>query len=252
MTNGAGWPLGPCALIDLIGVDVHVHASEALHGKLGEARMAPPERLVSMQQAGKLGRKSGRGVLHATRQRAAGAARSATCGSCGWRTCASRQISSALSAWIISSATARIVATEASSTRRSASAWRSCPAAHATASRRATSRRAVRSQRVSSITAASSRPLRTVLPGHVSCQAGDAFLRDGEAGPEVRQQAVDGGVAERGAEVDHARPRRPSRRPASRSTSSPPSGRRRAGSGSARGRSIPGGDAAVRASISMP
>jgi 3-hydroxybutyryl-CoA dehydrogenase len=61
MTNGAGWPLGPCALVDLIGVDVHVHASEALHGKLGEPRMAPPDRLVRMQQEGKLGRKSGEG-----------------------------------------------------------------------------------------------------------------------------------------------------------------------------------------------
>jgi 3-hydroxybutyryl-CoA dehydrogenase len=61
MTNGAGWPLGPCALIDLIGVDVHVHASAALHDKLGEDRMAPPERLVRMQQDGTLGRKSGRG-----------------------------------------------------------------------------------------------------------------------------------------------------------------------------------------------
>jgi 3-hydroxybutyryl-CoA dehydrogenase len=61
MTNGAGWPLGPCALIDLIGIDVHVHASEALHGKLGEARMAPPERLVRMQRDGTLGRKSGAG-----------------------------------------------------------------------------------------------------------------------------------------------------------------------------------------------
>ena len=61
MTNGAGWPLGPCALIDLIGVDVHVHASEALHAKLGEPRMAPPERLVQMQSTGKLGRKSGEG-----------------------------------------------------------------------------------------------------------------------------------------------------------------------------------------------
>jgi 3-hydroxybutyryl-CoA dehydrogenase len=61
MTNGAGWPMGPCALIDLIGIDVHVHASEALHGKLAEARMAPPERLVRMQQEGKLGRKSGEG-----------------------------------------------------------------------------------------------------------------------------------------------------------------------------------------------
>jgi 3-hydroxybutyryl-CoA dehydrogenase len=61
MTNGAGWPMGPCALLDLIGVDVHVHASEALHEKLGEARMAPPERLVRMQAEGRLGRKSGRG-----------------------------------------------------------------------------------------------------------------------------------------------------------------------------------------------
>ena len=61
MTNGAGWPLGPCALVDLVGIDVHVHASEALHAQLGEARMAPPGRLVEMQREGKLGRKSGQG-----------------------------------------------------------------------------------------------------------------------------------------------------------------------------------------------
>jgi 3-hydroxybutyryl-CoA dehydrogenase len=61
MTSGAGWPLGPCALIDLIGVDVHVHASQALHDKLGEPRMAPPERLVRMRDEGRLGRKSGEG-----------------------------------------------------------------------------------------------------------------------------------------------------------------------------------------------
>ncbi len=61
MTNGAGWPLGPCALVDLVGIDVHVHASEALHAQLGEPRMAPPERLVEMQRKGKLGRKSGQG-----------------------------------------------------------------------------------------------------------------------------------------------------------------------------------------------
>jgi 3-hydroxybutyryl-CoA dehydrogenase len=61
MTNGAGWPMGPCALVDLVGIDIHVHASEALHSKLGEPRMAPPERLVRMQAEGKLGRKSGEG-----------------------------------------------------------------------------------------------------------------------------------------------------------------------------------------------
>ena len=61
MTNGAGWPMGPCALVDLIGIDVHVHASQALHEKLGEDRMAPPERLLRMQGEGSLGRKTGRG-----------------------------------------------------------------------------------------------------------------------------------------------------------------------------------------------
>jgi 3-hydroxybutyryl-CoA dehydrogenase len=63
MTNGAGWPLGPCALVDLIGIDVHVHASEALYEKLGEERMAPPERLVEMQKKGRLGRKTGAGFF---------------------------------------------------------------------------------------------------------------------------------------------------------------------------------------------
>jgi 3-hydroxybutyryl-CoA dehydrogenase len=63
MVNGAGWPLGPCALVDLVGIDVHVHASEALHEKLGEARMAPPERLVAMQREGRLGRKTGAGFF---------------------------------------------------------------------------------------------------------------------------------------------------------------------------------------------
>jgi 3-hydroxybutyryl-CoA dehydrogenase len=61
MRFGANWPIGPCALIDLIGVDVHVHASEALHAALGEERMAPPQRLLEMQEAGRLGRKAGRG-----------------------------------------------------------------------------------------------------------------------------------------------------------------------------------------------
>jgi 3-hydroxybutyryl-CoA dehydrogenase len=63
MTAGLNWPIGPCALIDLIGIDVHVHASEALHSALGEARMEPPPRLVEMRDARRLGRKSGRGFF---------------------------------------------------------------------------------------------------------------------------------------------------------------------------------------------
>jgi 3-hydroxybutyryl-CoA dehydrogenase len=61
LQHGAGWPMGPCTLFDLVGIDVHVHASEALYEKLREPRMAPPPRLVAMRNAGLLGRKSGRG-----------------------------------------------------------------------------------------------------------------------------------------------------------------------------------------------
>jgi 3-hydroxybutyryl-CoA dehydrogenase len=61
MKHGAGWPMGPCELVDLVGIDVHVRASEALWEKLRESRMAPPARLVAMANAGLLGRKSGRG-----------------------------------------------------------------------------------------------------------------------------------------------------------------------------------------------
>jgi 3-hydroxybutyryl-CoA dehydrogenase len=61
MKFGAGWPMGPCELLDLVGADVHVHASEALYEKTREPRMAPPPRLVRMLQAGKLGRKTGEG-----------------------------------------------------------------------------------------------------------------------------------------------------------------------------------------------
>jgi 3-hydroxybutyryl-CoA dehydrogenase len=59
--GGLRWPMGPCELLDLVGIDVHVHASEALYEKLREPRMAPPPRLVSMALAGLLGRKTGRG-----------------------------------------------------------------------------------------------------------------------------------------------------------------------------------------------
>ena len=55
MTAGAGWPMGPFRLIDLIGIDVHVHAAEALHAALREPRMAPPPRLRRMRRRGLAG-----------------------------------------------------------------------------------------------------------------------------------------------------------------------------------------------------
>ena len=61
MTNGAGWPMGPFRLIDMIGIDIHVHSAEALYAAAAEPRMAPPPRLRRMLAAGLLGRKTGRG-----------------------------------------------------------------------------------------------------------------------------------------------------------------------------------------------
>jgi 3-hydroxybutyryl-CoA dehydrogenase len=63
MTKGVGWPMGPCALVDLVGVDIHVHAAEALHEATGEDRAAPPARLRQMVAEGRLGRKTGKGFF---------------------------------------------------------------------------------------------------------------------------------------------------------------------------------------------
>jgi 3-hydroxybutyryl-CoA dehydrogenase len=57
----AGWSLGPCALLDSIGIDAHVAAAESLYAALREPRFAPPPRLVRMRRAGLLGRKAGQG-----------------------------------------------------------------------------------------------------------------------------------------------------------------------------------------------
>ena len=61
MKLGTGWPIGPLALIDLIGVDVTVHAAEAMAEAYGDPRFKPTETLSRMLEAGQLGRKSGRG-----------------------------------------------------------------------------------------------------------------------------------------------------------------------------------------------
>ena len=63
MRLGTNWPIGPLALIDLIGIDTYVHVCEALWGAYREPRFAPPPTLVRMLKAGRLGRKSGRGFF---------------------------------------------------------------------------------------------------------------------------------------------------------------------------------------------
>ena len=61
MTLGANYPMGPLALLDLIGVDVAVAIGEALYADSGEDHHRPPGRLVALVAEGKLGRKSGAG-----------------------------------------------------------------------------------------------------------------------------------------------------------------------------------------------
>ncbi len=61
MKLGAGHPLGPLALADLIGLDICLAIMEVLHRDLGEDKYCPAPLLRRMVSAGYLGRKSGRG-----------------------------------------------------------------------------------------------------------------------------------------------------------------------------------------------
>ena len=61
MKLGAGHPMGPLTLADLIGLDVCLFTAESLYAEYGERFYAPPPLLRRMVGAGRLGRKSGGG-----------------------------------------------------------------------------------------------------------------------------------------------------------------------------------------------
>ena len=58
---GLNHPMGPFELVDLVGLDTRLHILEYLHRTLGE-KFRPAPLLVQYVKAGRLGRKSGRGV----------------------------------------------------------------------------------------------------------------------------------------------------------------------------------------------
>ena len=60
---GFAHPMGPLALADLIGLDTCVAIMEVLHNGLGNPKYAPCPLLRQYVQAGRLGRKSGRGFF---------------------------------------------------------------------------------------------------------------------------------------------------------------------------------------------
>ncbi len=61
MTLGANYPMGPLALLDLVGIDVAVAIGEALYADSQEEHHRPPGRLMALTDQGKLGRKAGSG-----------------------------------------------------------------------------------------------------------------------------------------------------------------------------------------------
>lgn len=61
MKLGAGLPMGPLALIDLIGLDIHLAKMETLYEKLKDERYKPLEIIRQMVAEGRLGKKSGEG-----------------------------------------------------------------------------------------------------------------------------------------------------------------------------------------------
>ncbi|MBW3620549.1 MAG: NAD(P)-binding domain-containing protein [Actinobacteria bacterium] len=61
MKLGAGYPMGPFQLIDIVGLDVTLAIIETLHREFKEPSYAPAPLLVHMVSAGYLGKKAGRG-----------------------------------------------------------------------------------------------------------------------------------------------------------------------------------------------
>ncbi len=58
---GIGFPMGPFALMDFIGLDVNLATSRSLFERTGAPRFEPVETQIALVDAGRLGRKSGKG-----------------------------------------------------------------------------------------------------------------------------------------------------------------------------------------------
>jgi len=61
MKQGCNFPMGPLVLADFIGIDVCLNILEVMHRDLGDPKFRPCPLLRKMVDAGRLGRKSGRG-----------------------------------------------------------------------------------------------------------------------------------------------------------------------------------------------
>ncbi len=67
MKLGLGYPMGPFALGDFVGLDTTYYIAEIMFNEFREKRFAPPPLLKRMVMAGLYGRKSGRGFYDYTK-----------------------------------------------------------------------------------------------------------------------------------------------------------------------------------------
>jgi 3-hydroxybutyryl-CoA dehydrogenase len=67
MKGGCGFPMGPLALLDLVGLDTSVAILDALYAEFADPNYSPVPLLRRMLAAGHLGRKSGRGFYDYSR-----------------------------------------------------------------------------------------------------------------------------------------------------------------------------------------
>ena len=72
VTAGMGLPMGPLALLDLIGLDTSLAVLEVLEREFGGTRFTPAPLLRRLTDAGRTGRKSGAGFYDYTAQRPGG------------------------------------------------------------------------------------------------------------------------------------------------------------------------------------
>ncbi|MER6560521.1 3-hydroxyacyl-CoA dehydrogenase family protein [Streptomyces sp. NPDC001027] len=63
---GLGYKTGPFEMLDHVGLDVHLHATRAVHDATGDTRYAPPPLLRAMVAAGQLGEKTDSGFRTTT------------------------------------------------------------------------------------------------------------------------------------------------------------------------------------------
>ena len=61
MMLGLGYPMGPFALCDFVGIDTVYRISEIMFDEYRESRYAPPPLLKRMVSMGRFGRKTGKG-----------------------------------------------------------------------------------------------------------------------------------------------------------------------------------------------